>query len=42
MARLRNTVTGVVVNVPEGSLDGYEPAEATKAPAKRAASKSDK
>ena len=40
MARLRNTATGVIVNVPEDSLDGYEPAEEKKAPARRAASKS--
>ena len=39
MARLRNVQTGVIVNVPEDSLDGYAPVEEKK-PAKRSAAKS--
>jgi hypothetical protein len=47
MPRLRNTRTGVVVNVADDkvrTLQGYEPADApakteTKAPAKKASSK---
>ena len=42
MARLRNTATGVVVNVADGKrLDGYEPVDAKSSsePAKKAAPK---
>jgi hypothetical protein len=46
MARLRHRLNGVVVNVPDervAELSGdFEPVEVKKAPAKRAAAKSDK
>jgi hypothetical protein len=43
VGRLRNKATGSIVNVPEDSLEGYEPVEPEpkKAPAKRASQKSD-
>jgi len=41
MARLRNTVTGVVVNVPQDSLDGYKPVEEKKPAPKRSTAKPD-